>query len=141
MQSIFFFRYKIFPSFNGIFIIQISGMEQTSFLFQQASKVGFSHSNILRTVIQHACLRFPSLHRYSVVSSPYPRKKYSKPSISPAKHQGRRRKVYVIFGGDTSERQVSLMSGTNVWLNLQTFSDVSFRHPNLLFRLWSCTMK
>ncbi|XP_041996720.1 uncharacterized protein LOC121746842 [Salvia splendens] len=102
----------------------ISGMEQTSFLFQQASKVGFSHSNILRTVIQHACLRFPSLHRYSVVSSPYIRKKYSKPNKSPAKHQDRRRKVYVIFGGDTSERQVSLMSGTNVWLNLQTFSDL-----------------
>lgn len=35
------------------------------------------------------------------------------------------RKVYVIFGGDTSERQVSLMSGTNVWLNLQAFDDVS----------------
>ncbi|KAJ6746900.1 hypothetical protein OIU74_029377 [Salix koriyanagi] len=37
----------------------ISGMEQTSFLFQQASKVGFSHSNILRSIIHHACLRFP----------------------------------------------------------------------------------
>ncbi|XP_057808252.1 uncharacterized protein LOC131022747 [Salvia miltiorrhiza] len=95
----------------------ISGMEQTSFLFQQASKVGFSHSNILRTVIQHACLRFPSLHHHSVVSSPSLRKKYS------AKSQDRR-KVYVIFGGDTSERQVSLMSGTNVWLNLQTFDDL-----------------
>lgn len=34
-------------------------------------------------------------------------------------------KVFVIFGGDTSERQVSLMSGTNVWLNLQAFDDVS----------------
>ncbi|OEL26382.1 hypothetical protein BAE44_0012600 [Dichanthelium oligosanthes] len=49
----------------------ISGMEQTSFLFQQASA-----------------------------------------------------KVFVIFGGDTSERQVSLMSGTNVWLNLQGFDDL-----------------
>ncbi|CAI9298770.1 unnamed protein product [Lactuca saligna] len=68
----------------------ISGMEQTSFLFQQASKVGFSHSNILRTIIQHACLQ----------------------------------KVFVIFGGDTSERQVSLMSGTNVWLNLQVSGDL-----------------
>ncbi|KAL1558647.1 hypothetical protein AAHA92_09087 [Salvia divinorum] len=104
----------------------ISGMEQTSFLFQQASKVGFSHSNILRTVIQHACLRFPSLRHYSVVSSPYQRKKYSTSNTSPAKHQdqNQRRKVYVIFGGDTSERQVSLMSGTNVWLNLQTFNDL-----------------
>jgi hypothetical protein len=30
-----------------------------------------------------------------------------------------------LFGGDTSERQVSLISGTNVWLNLQACSDVS----------------
>lgn len=30
----------------------------------------------------------------------------------------------MIFGGDTSERQVSLMSGTNVWLNLQGFDDL-----------------
>ncbi|KAG6433724.1 hypothetical protein SASPL_105339 [Salvia splendens] len=89
----------------------ISGMEQTSFLFQQASKVGFSHSNILRTVIQHACLRFPSLHRYSVVSSPYILKKYSKPNNTLAKHQDRRRKVYVIFGGDTSERQYKRLNG------------------------------
>lgn len=40
------------------------------------------------------------------------------------KHQDVR-KIFVIFGGDTSERQVSLMSGTNVWLNLNAFDDVS----------------
>ncbi|KAH6777938.1 D-alanine-D-alanine ligase family [Perilla frutescens var. frutescens] len=101
----------------------ISGMEQTSFLFQQASKVGFSHSNILRTVIQHACLRFPGFHQYSAVSSPSLRKKHSETNRTLAKHQDRQ-KVYVIFGGDTSERQVSLMSGTNVWLNLQAFDDL-----------------
>ncbi|KAK4418871.1 D-alanine--D-alanine ligase [Sesamum alatum] len=101
----------------------ISGMEQTSFLFQQASKVGFSHSNILRTVIQRACLRFPNLHEYSVVSSPLLRAKSSQINTSFPKHQDLR-KVFVIFGGDTSERQVSLMSGTNVWLNLQAFDDL-----------------
>ncbi|KAL0375412.1 UNVERIFIED_CONTAM: D-alanine--D-alanine ligase [Sesamum radiatum] len=101
----------------------ISGMEQTSFLFQQASKVGFSHSNILRTVIQRACLRFPNLHQYSVVSSPILRAKSSQINTSFPKHQDLR-KVFVIFGGDTSERQVSLMSGTNVWLNLQAFDDL-----------------
>lgn len=44
------------------------------------------------------------------------------------------RKVYVIFGGDTSERQVSLMSGTNVWLNLQAFDDVSILIRDSLIR-------
>lgn len=29
------------------------------------------------------------------------------------------KKVYILFGGNTAERQVSVMSGTNVWLKLQ----------------------
>ncbi|CAK9153749.1 unnamed protein product [Ilex paraguariensis] len=102
----------------------ISGMEQTSFLFQQASKVGFSHSNILRTIIQRACLRFPCLASKISISSPLlKRSKSSQLKKAFAKCQGVR-KVFVIFGGDTSERQVSLMSGTNVWLNLQAFDDL-----------------
>ena len=31
-----------------------------------------------------------------------------------------KKKVYVLFGGNTAERQVSVMSGTNVWLKLQS---------------------
>ncbi|XP_076902975.1 uncharacterized protein LOC143557897 [Bidens hawaiensis] len=99
----------------------ISGMEQTSFLFQQASKVGFSHSNILRTIIQRACSRFPSLASYYSKSNGSTRK--SKLSQQSSAHEGVGN-VFVIFGGDTSERQVSLMSGTNVWLNLQVSGDL-----------------
>ncbi|XP_010553130.1 PREDICTED: uncharacterized protein LOC104823308 isoform X2 [Tarenaya hassleriana] len=95
----------------------ISGMEQTSFLFQQASKVGFSHSNILQTIIHRACSRFPSLAWYNSGSNHLPQESTLKDSEA-------NQKVFVIFGGDTSERQVSLMSGTNVWLNLQTFGDL-----------------
>ncbi|KAL8102115.1 uncharacterized protein LOC141678502 [Apium graveolens] len=102
----------------------ISGMEQTSFLFQQASKVGFSHSNILRTIIQHACLRYPHLARFSsgipsgksILTSSKQTKKL--PAHEPLQ------KAFVIFGGNTSERQVSLMSGTNVWLNLRASADL-----------------
>ncbi|MED6112269.1 hypothetical protein PIB30_060172 [Stylosanthes scabra] len=102
----------------------ISGMEQTSFLFQQASKVGFSHTNILRSIIHHACLRFPNLASVINKSGQVPSKsKYSKLNRSVPRREGAR-KVFVIFGGDTSERQVSLMSGTNVWLNLQAFHDL-----------------
>ncbi|KAJ8753834.1 hypothetical protein K2173_000088 [Erythroxylum novogranatense] len=93
----------------------ISGMEQTSFLFQQASKVGFSHSDILRSIIRHACLRFPHLQPYNDVSVHLLHKSQPREVA---------RKVFVIFGGDSSERQVSLMSGTNVWLNLQSFDDL-----------------
>ncbi|KAG6487429.1 hypothetical protein ZIOFF_056015 [Zingiber officinale] len=102
----------------------VSGMEQTSFLFQQASKVGFSHSNILQTVIQHACSRFPSLKSCSSVWNTLARRLHSARLRNiPSKSQGRR-KVFVLFGGETSERQVSLMSGTNVWLNLQGYDDL-----------------
>ncbi|XP_019254698.1 PREDICTED: uncharacterized protein LOC109233316 isoform X2 [Nicotiana attenuata] len=100
----------------------ISGMEQTSFLFQQASKVGFSHSNILRIIIQHACLRFPALLSHSIISSPSRRR--SKSASVTESFIKQHKKVYVIFGGDTSERQVSLMSGTNVWLNLRASDDL-----------------
>ncbi|KAL4572453.1 hypothetical protein LXL04_019230 [Taraxacum kok-saghyz] len=95
----------------------ISGMEQTSFLFQQASKVGFSHSNILRTIIQHACMRSPTLASYCTKSNP-------SQTTSKSSKNDALKKVFVIFGGDTSERQVSLMSGTNVWLNLQVSGDL-----------------
>uniref|UniRef100_A0A7N0UJD1 Uncharacterized protein n=1 Tax=Kalanchoe fedtschenkoi TaxID=63787 RepID=A0A7N0UJD1_KALFE len=97
----------------------ISGMEQTSFLFQQASKVGFSHSNILRSIIHHACSRYRNITMCDTTSS------LLKGSKSSELTKGNdAKKVFVIFGGDTSERQVSLMSGTNVWLNLQAFDDI-----------------
>ncbi|CAN1276854.1 D-alanine--D-alanine ligase [Linum perenne] len=101
----------------------ISGMEQTSFLFQQASKVGFSHSNILRSIIHRASSRFPSLESFVNISGDLPRR--SKPA-QPAEALNEKgvHKVFVIFGGDSSERQVSVMSATNVWLNLQAFADV-----------------
>lgn len=99
----------------------ISGMEQTSFLFQQAAQVGLSHTGILRTIIQRACARFPKLYSYAERACSSERFKLS------GLHKNRpdpRQKVFVLFGGDTSERQVSLMSGTNVWLNLRACSDL-----------------
>ncbi|TYI87763.1 hypothetical protein E1A91_D04G158900v1 [Gossypium mustelinum] len=111
----------------------ISGMEQTSFLFQQASKVGFSHSNILRSIISRACLRFPELATYSSKSSQFQKNIKSSKLNGTSKGREGFRKVFVLFGGDTSERQVSLMSGTNVWLNLQGFDDLDVT-PCLLAR-------
>lgn len=79
----------------------ISGLEQNSFLFRQASLSGFTHQEVLNKILECACAReklnFPK----------------SQKATSFFKKQ-----VYVLFGGTTSERQVSLMSGTNVWLKL-----------------------
>ncbi len=77
----------------------ISGLEQNSFLFQQSSWMGMTHQDILEMILRSAC------NRYGI---DFPTKKFLA-GFKP---------VYVLFGGDSAERQVSLMSGTNVWLKL-----------------------
>ncbi|KAJ4887367.1 D-alanine--D-alanine ligase family [Raphanus sativus] len=97
----------------------ISGMEQTSLFFQQASKVGFSHSNILRTIIHRATSRYPQLSWYN-----YDESSQLLRGSTTMETSGDVQKVFVLFGGDTSERQVSVISGTNIWMNLQRFGDL-----------------
>jgi D-alanine--D-alanine ligase len=85
-----------FSDFNPI-----SGMEQNSFLFQQGARVGLSHREILSSILRNAGQRYNlNIETNTDESS------IGKP-------------INVIFGGDTSERQVSLMSGTNSWLKLR----------------------
>lgn len=86
-----------FSDFNPI-----SGMEQNSFLFQQSSRVGLSHQGVLNYILKHAC------NNYNIPA----------PALT-IKETKNRKEVNIIFGGSTSERQVSLMSGTNVWLKLR----------------------
>uniref|UniRef100_A0A0E0LQ37 ATP-grasp domain-containing protein n=1 Tax=Oryza punctata TaxID=4537 RepID=A0A0E0LQ37_ORYPU len=129
-DTIFNYRRKYLPTRQVAyhtpprFPSEMTGMEQTSFLFQQSSKVGFSHSRILRTVVQHACSRYPSLVPCSNAWTALSRKIQSAKQSEAVQKGTSKKKVFVIFGGDTSERQVSLMSGTNVWLNLQSFDDL-----------------
>ncbi len=91
-----------FSDFNPV-----SGMEQNSFLFQQGSRIGFSHSDLLRYIVRNSSARqgisFPTMSQQSINQQPV----------------ASRKPVAVLFGGSTSERQVSLMSGTNVWLKLK----------------------
>lgn len=73
----------------------ISGMEQNSFLFQQPALFGLSHTQLLDYLINK--------------------------KIPPKKHQKtKKEEIPVIFGGGTAERQVSVMSGTNVWMKLKS---------------------
>lgn len=98
-----------FSDFNPI-----SGMEQNSFLFQQASRIGFSHQDLFRFVINNTCLRrdIPALVENIFITK-------------------KRKPVAVLFGGETAEKQVSLMSGTNVWLKLRG-SKIYKPYPYLL---------
>ena len=76
-----------FSDFNPI-----SGMEQNSFLFQQSSRVGFSHRNLLRFIVKRVAER-------SGLEMPKAKEAET----------FKRKPVQVLFGGQTSERQVSLM--------------------------------
>ncbi len=85
----------------------ISGMEQNSFLFIQAAQAGMTHKDVLRHVVASACRR-------QGVPAPVDDWRRSSDRL-----RGRdRMTVPVLFGGTTAERQVSVLSGTNVWLKL-----------------------
>jgi D-alanine--D-alanine ligase len=91
-----------FSDFNPI-----SGMEQNSFLFQQTSQIGMSHRDLLRYIVKNTC------RRYNI---PFPT---LNPGGDIGKCRLRRKGINILFGGQTAERQVSVMSGTNVWLKLR----------------------
>ncbi len=101
-----------FSDFNTV-----SGMEQNSFLFQQASRLGMSHSDLLHYIVKNSC----------------DRQKINFPESLKKKKESKRKPVSVIFGGKTSERQVSLMSGTNVWLKLRKSKIYTPKHYLLDF--------
>lgn len=86
-----------FSDFNPI-----SGMEQNSFLFMQAAQIGLSHRDLLLYILNNALKR----NGINFTQKDQEVKKIKKP-------------INVIFGGQTAERQVSVMSGTNVWLKLR----------------------
>ncbi len=86
----------VFSDFNPI-----SGMEQNSFIFHQGCRAGMTHGDILRYIVACAARR----HGLPLGGQP--------PVKAPDAQ-----KVCVLLGGKTAERQVSLMSGTNVWLKL-----------------------
>jgi len=97
-----------FSDFNPI-----SGMEQNSFLFLQSAQVGFSHSDLLHFVVRNAS------QRYGI--------KFPEKNIKNENKEN----INVLFGGSTSERQVSVMTGTNVWLKLRKSKKYE-PHPYLL---------
>lgn len=93
-----------FSDFNPI-----SGMEQNSFLFQQASQVGFTHRDVLMYILKQAASEY---------GLKMPESKNKNISLL-AKKTLQKERVNVIGGGTSAERQVSLMSATNIWLKLK----------------------
>lgn len=86
----------------------VSGMEQNSFLFRQAALLGFSHRETIEWIIASAC------RRYQI--------SFGNRREGDIAQVTQRAPVFVVFGNHNAERQVSLMSGTNVWLKLNNTS-------------------
>jgi D-alanine--D-alanine ligase len=82
----------------------ISGMEQNSFLFIQGAEVGMTHADVVRLVLSAACRR-------AGLALPVD-------SWRAADARAGRTSIPVLFGGRTAERDVSVLSGTNVWMKL-----------------------
>ena len=101
-----------------------SGMEQTSFFFLQAAQAGMSHGVALRGVLASACRRqgvfLPAPNAERTERFCVPGESATSRSDDDDAETETKTKVYVLFGGNTSERQVSLMSGVNVWLKLRS---------------------
>ena len=106
-----------FSDFNPI-----SGMEQNSFLFQQSSQIGMSHKDLLRYIVKNTCRRydipFPT-SSHTGGDAPHPGSDTPHPGGDFDQSRLRKNGINVLFGGQTAERQVSVMSGTNVWLKLR----------------------
>lgn len=100
-----------FSDFNPI-----SGMEQNSFLFQQASQIGMSHRDILTYIIKRACADYGI---QTPKSTPALGTADAAAATAAAPIAAKKQRVNIIGGGISAERQVSLMSATNVWLKLR----------------------
>ncbi|CAI5497084.1 unnamed protein product, partial [Closterium sp. Naga37s-1] len=97
--------------------------------FPRSPQVGLSHSLILRWILASACSRYDlPLPLHPPPASPGVKRMLKSDSSITGEEGGggeagvsggRRQLVWVLFGGSTAERQVSLISGTNVWLKLR----------------------
>lgn len=86
----------------------ISGFEENSFLFKQTATCGMTHGSTIHHILQSACRRYR-------LSLP--------PRQQDSVHA--EQEIFIISGGKSSERQVSLMSGRNVWFKLSGQADIA----------------
>ena len=108
----------------------ITGMEQNSFVFRQAAFLGLNHRDILHYLVGTAArrtkLKIPTQDPNAVLNpheSLNPNE--TNESNESAEKQQAKQKIAVIFGGSTAERQISLLSGTNVWIKLKSSDQYS----------------
>lgn len=97
----------------------ISGMEQNSFIFQQAAHVGLCHSELLLYLLATAKLKYTSAPSLGEMQYANENTRFLN---APKANNEAKGPVKILFGGNTAERQVSLMSGTNTFFKLKLSS-------------------
>ncbi len=85
----------------------LTGMGPATFLFHQAAEAGYSHAQLINLLIENELLK------YGMVRA---RSKATKDGMS--NHAQARRRIAVLLGGDSNEREISLESGRNVCYKL-----------------------
>lgn len=106
-----FFRTDGFLTKDGeVFIIDpntLSGMGPASFLFHQAAEANMGHSQLINYLIE--C---------ELSNKNFPIKKFSMEQHKIMDAKDTKKKVLVLLGGDSNEREISLESGRNVCYKL-----------------------
>ena len=92
-----------------------SGMLPSSFFFHQAAEVGFSPSAIVSEVLYQSLIRSASLGKYNELLT-----RLKKLLAASAKEEDELQQVYIIFGGNSFERHISVESGRNVYQKLES---------------------
>ncbi|MBD3273564.1 D-alanine--D-alanine ligase [Candidatus Dependentiae bacterium] len=82
----------------------ITGMSPSSFLFNQAAEIGMNHTQLINYLIDI------ELKRYGII-----KKDSFKNNMNKIKNKKR---IVVLLGGDTNEREISLESGRNICYKL-----------------------
>ena len=113
----------------------ISGMEQNSFVFQQAANASLTHQALLLNIVQSACARHGlalnarGLHVPPVMLPLSAGGETTRALQYDAENEedpnDRNLKVFILCGGPSSERHVSLMSATNAFLKLRKYRDLT----------------
>ncbi len=91
---------------NRIIIIDpntLSGMGPASILFHQSSLIGMNHTNVINYLINF------ELSRHNIYQG-----KISCSNIGEKKREGMKKRVVVLLGGESTEREISFESGRNV---------------------------